>query len=91
MILRLLAVIATKPRHILGLYLHGARPIFKPRMSTHIQPRRWSYERKLAVLIFAIPFAMLLSACAGGSVQPGATPALPPTFVATTSDTSRRG
>jgi len=56
-------------------------------MPTHIQPQRWSHERKLAVLIFAILFAMLLSACSGAGVQTGATPALPPTFIATTSDT----
>jgi hypothetical protein len=56
-------------------------------MSTIIQPRQWSRERKLAVLIFAILFAMLLSACAGGGLHAGATPALPPTFVETTSDT----
>jgi len=55
-------------------------------MSTHIQPQRWSHERKLAVLIFAILFAMLLSACSGAGVQTGATPALPPTFITTTSD-----
>ena len=52
-------------------------------MLTNIQPRQWSHERKLVVLISA----MLLSACSGGGVTTGATPALPPTFVATTSDT----
>jgi hypothetical protein len=56
-------------------------------MSTRLQLRRWSYERKLAVLIFAILFALLLSACSGASLHTGATPALPPTFVRTTSDT----
>jgi hypothetical protein len=56
-------------------------------MSKHIQPR-WLYaRRKLALLIVAMPFAMLLSACSGASLHTGATPALPPTFVATTSDT----
>ena len=56
-------------------------------MSTTIQTRRWSYERKLAVLIFALLFAMLLSACGGVHLQSAASPAQPPTFVTTTSDT----
>jgi len=70
-----------------GLYLQGARFIFNPRMSETLQPRWLFARRKLALVIVAMPVAMLLSACAGGGLHTGATPALPPTFVATTSDT----
>src|SRR5215212_216793 len=56
-------------------------------MTTKLQPRGWSSERKLAFVIFAMLLAALLSACGGVRLQTGATPSQPPTFIATTSDT----
>jgi hypothetical protein len=58
-------------------------------MATNIRARRWSYERKLALLIFAIPVAMPLTACGGVHLQSPiaqAASAPPSTFVMTTSD-----